>query len=251
MRAIPGLENYLLPLEEVGNSKINDLSYADDVDLIAETAGDVDILATNLKEMAGKVGLEINENKTKLLKLTKGDDMRGAKLPIAGMDIEYVQQFKYLGSIITSKTEIKTEVEARINAANKCYYSLLNILKKRSISRKTKVRIYTTIIRPIVLYGCEAWPLNKTLEKKILVFENTALRRIVGPIYDNELNRQRRRQNIDLRDITQVPLITDVMKRHRLKWAGHVARMPPERYPKIILDCNIGGRRFRGRPRKR
>ena len=119
---------------KVGNSKINDLSYADDVDLIVETAGDVDILATNLKEMAGKVGLEINENKIKLLKLTKGDDMRGAKLPKAGMDIEYVQQFKYLGSIITSKNEIKTEVEARINAANKCYYSILNILKKRSIS---------------------------------------------------------------------------------------------------------------------
>ena len=81
----------------------------------------------------------------------------------------------------------------------------------------------------------------------MLVFENTALRRIVGPIYDNELNRWRRRHNIELRDITQVPLITDVMKRHTL----NMACMPPERYPKIILDGNVGGRRFRGRPRKR
>ena len=89
------------------------------------------------------------------------------------------------------------------------------------------------------------------MEKKILVFENTILRRIVGPVYDNEINRWRRRHNIELREITQVPLITDVMKRHRLKWAGHVARMPPERYPKIILEGNVGGRRFRGRPRKR
>ena len=107
------------------------------------------------------------------------------------------------------------------------------------------------MVRPIALYGCEAWALTKKLEKKLLVFENAILRRITGPVYDAETNSWRRRHNDELRELTHVPPIINVMKTHRLRWAGHTNRMSEERYPKRILECGVGGRRHRGRPRKR
>ena len=93
------------------------------------------------------------------------------------------------------------------------------------------------MVRPIALYGCEAWALTKKLEKKLLVFENAILRRITGPVYDAETNSWRRRHNDELRELTHVPPIINVMKTHRLRWAGHTNRM--------------SGDRYRGRPRKR
>ena len=77
---------------------------------------------------------------------------------------------------------MKKEILTRITSSNKCYYSLLPILKKRNISRATKMRTYNTIIRPIVLYASEAWTLTKELEAKLMVFENNILRKIYGPI---------------------------------------------------------------------
>ena len=165
--------------------------------------------------------------------------------------MEYVNEFKYLGTLVTSRNEIEKEIKTRIASANRCYFSLIKFFKKRSISRKTKIRMYTTIVRPVVLYGCEAWALSQTLEKRLLVFENSVLRRIIGPVFDQETQNWRRRHNEELREITVVPLITNILKSRRMRWAGHVKRMDDRRYPKIILEGGVGGRRRRGRPRTR
>ena len=235
----------------IGNNIIKDFSYADDIDLIAPSLEDLNRLASNLNGMASRIGLSINENKTKLMKITKGDDQNNNIAVVGGLNVEYVNEFKYLGSIITSKNEIEKEIKARITSANKCYYSLINFFKKRSINIKTKCRIYTSVVRPVALYGCETWALTKKLEKKLFVFENAILRRITGPVYDAETNTWRRRHNNELRELTQVPSIINVVKAHRLRWAGHTNRMNGNRYPKEILEGEVGGRRNRGRPRKR
>ena len=116
---------------------------------------------------------------------------------------------------------------------------------------KTKIKMYTTVVRPVVLYGCEAWSLTRKLENKLQVFENSILRRIVGPVLDVEANTWRRRHNDELRALTRIPPITSVIKSYRLRWAGHVSRMSIDRYPKVILNNEVHGRRNRGRPRKR
>ena len=92
------------------------------------------------------------------------------------------------------------EIKARIAATNRCYYSLQNTLGRRSISTKTKLKIYNTIIKPIVLYGCEAWTLTKSREQRLYVFENSVLRKIHGPVFDNEDQEWRRRHNNELRE---------------------------------------------------
>ena len=185
------------------------------------------------------------------MRCTKGDDLNNSQVLVGGLNVQYVNEFKYLGTTIISKNETEKEIKTRITSGNKCYFSLINFLKKRSINRKTKIRMYTTVVRPIVTYGSEAWSLTQKLEDKLLVFENAILRRITGPVFDAEINAWRRRHNYELREITKVPLITNIVKANRLRWAGHTNRMEEERYPKVILNGGVGGRRRRGRPRTR
>jgi hypothetical protein len=68
--------------------------------------------------------------------------------------------------------------------ATKCYYGLQKQLKYKQLKRKIKLTIYTTIIRPFLLYGSETWTLTKTDKNKLRIFENKVLRKIYGPVYD-------------------------------------------------------------------
>ena len=156
-----------------------------------------------------------------------------------------------LGTMVTSRNEMEREILARITSGNRCFYSLQHLLKKRNISRSTKLIIYNTIIRPVVLYGCETWTLTKRQEQRLLVFENIILRRIMGPIYDRQEGVWRRRHNEELREISRQPLITNYIRAQRIRWAGHAARMEEGRMPRSVMEGNIEGRRPVGRPRMR
>ena len=69
-------------------------------------------------------------------------------------------------------------------SGNACYHSVQNLLSSRLLSKNLKIKIYRTIILPVVLYGCKTWPLTLREEKKLGVFENMVLRRIFGPRRD-------------------------------------------------------------------
>ena len=235
----------------IGGISIGSLEYADDVDIIRERVEQVLEMYNVYKEEAKRVGLVINENKTKVMKMTREENGQIQQNNAVINGIEKVSEFKYLGSCLTSNNDIKKEITERIAAGNRCFYSLLEIFKKRYISRTTKLRIYNSIIRPIATYGCESWTLTKHLKQKLLVFENNILRRITGPIFDNEENRWRRRHNAEVREITNQEYITDYISSQRLRWLGHVARMEIDRLPKRVMEGSVEGRRPVGRPRMR
>ena len=65
--------------------------------------------------------------------------------------------FKYLGSLLTNQNSIQEEIKYRIKAGNSCYYSVQTLLSSRLLSKNLKIKIYKTIILPVVLYGCETW----------------------------------------------------------------------------------------------
>jgi hypothetical protein len=93
-----------------------------------------------------------------------------------------VGEFKYLGSLVTENSDNKTDIKARIMAGNRSYYSVLPLLRSKAVSRKTKLRIYKTITRPVVLYGSEAWCLTANGEKNLRIWERKVLRKIFGLI---------------------------------------------------------------------
>ena len=69
-------------------------------------------------------------------------------------------QFRYLGTTIINQNLIQEEIKRRLNSGNACYHSVQNLLSSRLMSKNIKIRIYKTIILPVVLYGCETWSLT-------------------------------------------------------------------------------------------
>jgi hypothetical protein len=94
-----------------------------------------------------------------------------------------VTDFEYL-SIITRDNNCEREIKARMTDGNQSYYALTKIMKSRQISKSTKLKIYKTIIRPVVTYGCEGWTVSEHLEEPLRVWERKILRNVYGPKRD-------------------------------------------------------------------
>ena len=103
---------------------------------------------------------------------------------------------------------------------------------------------------PVVLYGCETWSLTLRDERKLSVYENMVLRRIIGPKRDEVTGEWRRLHNEELNDLYSSPNIVRMIKSRRMGWAGHVARMVEERGVYRVLVGKPEGKRPLGRPRR-
>ena len=119
------------------------------------------------------------------------------------------------------------------------------------LSKNLKIKIYRTVILPVVLYGCETWSLTLRVERKLRVFENRVLRRIFRPRRDEVTGEWRKLHNEELNDLYSSPNIVRVIKSRRMRWAGHVARVGEERGVYSVLVGKPEGRRPLGRPRRR
>ena len=82
---------------------------------------------------------------------------------------------------MTNQNSIQEEIKCRLKAGDSCYYSVQTLLSFRLLSKNLKIKIYKTIILPVVQYGCETWSLTLREESRLRVFENRILRRIFGP----------------------------------------------------------------------
>ena len=87
-----------------------------------------------------------------------------------------MEEFKYLGTTLTNQNSIQEEIKSRMMSGNACYHSVQNLLSSSLLSKNLKIKIYRTIILPVVLYGCETWLFTLREEHKLRV-----LRRISGP----------------------------------------------------------------------
>jgi len=102
-----------------------------------------------------------------------------------------VEEFKYLGTTLTNQNSIAEEIKSRLRPGNDCYHSVHNLLPSRLLSKNLKIKIYRTIILPVVLYGCDTWSSTRREERKLRVFENMVLRRIFGPTRDEVMGEWR------------------------------------------------------------
>jgi hypothetical protein len=119
------------------------------------------------------------------------------------------------------------------------------------LSRNVKVKIYKTIILPVVLYGCETWSLMLREEHRLRVFENRFLRRIFGPKRDEVTGEWRKLHNEELHNLYSSPDIIRQVKSRRTRWVGHVARMGEEWNVYRVLIGKPERKRPLGRPRRR
>jgi len=228
------------------------LAYDDDVNILGGSIHTLNENAEALVAATRQIELEVSANKTKYMVMSRDQNAgRIQSVRIDNSTFEMVEEFKYLGTTLTNQNFIAEENKSRMRSGNACYHSVQNLLSSRLLSKNIKIKIYRTIILPVVLYGCETWSLTLREERKLRVFENMVLRIIFGPRRDEVTEEWRRLHNEELNDLYSSPNIVRVIKSRRMRWAGHVARMGEERGVFRVLVGKPEGKRPMGRPKRR
>ncbi|KAJ4444228.1 hypothetical protein ANN_06019 [Periplaneta americana] len=228
------------------------LVYADDVNMLGENPQTIRENTGILLEASKAIGLEVNPEKTKYMIMSRDQNIiRNGNIKIGDLSFEEVEKFKYLGATVTNINDTREEIKRRINMGNACYYSVEKLLSSSLLSKSLKVRIYKTVILPVVLYGCETWTLTLREEHRLRVFENKVLRKIFGAKRDEVTGEWRKLHNAELHALYSSSDIIRNIKSRCLRWAGHVARMGESRNAYRVLVGRPEGKRSLGRPRRR
>jgi hypothetical protein len=149
-----------------------------------------------LIDASKEVGLEVNVDKTKNILLSRHQNVgQNRDIKLANRSFENVSQFKYLGTIVTNQNLIQAEIKRRLNSGNACYHSVQRLLSSRLLPKNLNIRIYKTIILPVVQYECETWSLTLREEHRLRVFENRVLRRLFGSERDEVTGEWRKLHN--------------------------------------------------------
>jgi hypothetical protein len=146
-------------------------------------------------------------------------------IKIVNRSFEDVTKFKYLGTTLTDQNYMNEEIKSRLNLGNACYHSVQSVLSSHLLSRNLKVKIYKTIILPVILYGCETWSLTLREEHRLRVFENRVLRRIFGPKRDEVTGEWRKLHSGELHNLYASPDIIRQIKSRTMSGTGYVACM--------------------------
>ena len=158
---------------KIAGGNINNLRYADDTTLMAESEEELQSLLMKVKEESEKVSLKLNIQKTKI--------MASSPIPswqIDGETVETVADFIFLGSKIAVDGDSSHEIKRRLLLGRKVMTNLDSILRSRDITLPTKVRLVKAVVFPVVMYGCKNWTVKKAEHQSIDTFELWCWRRL-------------------------------------------------------------------------
>ncbi|KAJ8050635.1 hypothetical protein HOLleu_03917 [Holothuria leucospilota] len=134
-------------------------------------------------------------------------------------------------------------MKGRINKGRIAFTKSNKIWKSKQVNRKTKLKLYKTTVRPVLLNGCETWKMNRSDEKKLDSFQYQCLKKIMQIFWPNIISTD------ELNEVTQVKKISLEVKRRRWNWLGHVLRKVKGHYWMAALTWQPECRRRVGRPK--
>ena len=159
---------------KIDGRNINNLRYADDTTLMAESEEKLESLLMKVKEESEKVGLKLNIQATKIMESGPITSRQ-----IDGETVETVADFILLGSKITADGDCNHEIKRCLLHGRKVMTNLDSILKSRDITLPTKVHLVKAMVFPVVMYGCESWIIKKAECQRIDAFELWCWRRLL------------------------------------------------------------------------
>ena len=197
-------EGTRLGLQWTLTQRLEDLDYADDLCLLTHRLVDMKEKGERLQETGGQVGLKINIQKTKEMRIGVRQQ---ETLELHGEAVERVSEFTYLGSIISETGGTDEDITARIRKAQSTFSKLMPVWKAKCIRLQTELRIFNTNVKSALLYGSETWRSRKLLTKKLQTFINKCLRKILNVRWPEVIS------NEDLWERTQQCRIEESIKR--------------------------------------
>ena len=197
---------------KIAGRKINNLRYADNTTLMAESEEELKSLLIKVKEESEKFGLKLNIQKMKIM----------ASAPITsweidGETVETVSDFIFLGSKITADGDCSRELKRRLLLGRKVMTNLDSIFKSRDINLPTKVHLVKAMVFPVVIYGCESWTMKKAECLRIDAFELWCWRRLLRVPW----TARRSNQSI-FKEISPEYSLEGLMLKLKLQYFGHL-----------------------------
>ena len=219
---------------QIARRNINNLRYADDTTLMAESE-ELKSLLLKVKEESEKVGLKLNSQKTKIVASSPITSWQ-----IDGETVEIVADFIYLGSKITADGDCSHEIKRHLLLGRKVMTNLDRILNIRDITLPTKVCLVKAMVFPVVIYGCESWTIRKTECRRIDDFELWCWRRLLRVPWT-----ARRSNQFILKEISPGCSLEGLMLKLKLQYFGHLMQKA-DAFEKTLMLGKIEGRRRRG-----
>ena len=198
-----------------------DVRYADDTTLIAAIFEKLSLSTEELENACRKWGMKVNPDKCKII--SESD----SNITISDKNVEKVETFVFLGSVVTGSSE---DIKRKIGLAAIAIGRLRkNIWSRRDLTVRLKIRLYYALIVPIAVDASETWTILEEDERRLLVFEMQCLRTILGVTLRDRL------RNIQIRNRLGVDkTIVDIIRKRRLQWFGHLNRLPESSLVKKI-----------------
>ena len=156
-------------------TQLDDLDFADDLALLSHNHRQMQEKTSRLETTSARTGLRINKKKTEVMRINATVN---APITVNGEPVKEVESFVYLGSVIDKQGGTDRDVAARIGKARGAFVTLKNIWAAKEINIKTKLRIFNSNVKTVLLYGCETWRTTKKMLQRIQTFINSCLRRI-------------------------------------------------------------------------
>ena len=221
-------------------TQLDDLDFADDLALLSHTQQQMQDKTNTIATNSARLGLSIHRGKSKILRVNAADT---SPINLEGEALEEVEEFTYLGSIVDKQGGTDADVRVRTGKARGAFIQLKNIWSSRDLAITTKIRIFNTNVKSVLLYGVETWRTTVRTINKIQTFINNCLRQILRIHWPDTIS------NKDLWQRTnQRPAEEEIIKR-RWRWIGHTLRKPASNVTRQSLKWNPQGKRKRGRPR--
>ena len=229
-----GLDEAQAGIKMTGRN-INNLRYADDTTLMAESEEELKSLLMKVKEESEEVGFKLNIQKTKIM---ASNPITSSQ--IDGETVETVTYFIFLGSKITADGDCSHEIKRHLLLGRKAMTNLDSILKSRHITLPTKVHLVKVMDFPVVTYGCESWAMKKAECQRIDAFEVWCCRRVLRVPWT-----ARRSNRSILKEISPEYSLEGLILKLKVQYCGHLMRRT-DSLEKTMMLGKIEGRRRRG-----
>ena len=229
-----GLEEAQVGIK-IARRNTNNLRYADNTILMAESEEELKSLLMKVKEESEKVDLKLNIQKTKIMASSPINSWQ-----IHGETVETVADFIFGGSKITADGDCSHEIKRRLLLGRKVMTNLDSILKSRDITLSTKVHLVKAMVFPVVMYGCENWTIKKAERQRIDASELWCWRKLLRVPW----TARRSNQSI-LKEISSECSLEGLILKLKLQYFGHLMRRANS-FEKTLMLAKIEGERRRG-----